>query len=139
MLPVKFVIMLIMRRRRKCFCTVYFRKKKAIKHNYRCDRSKLKAIESKRPVWQNKFGSLLDYENCTSSSRKLVTSLKKRKLIRLLIWSKKVYETRNKEQGIIISQGRTMNIRVIVDSYIQDCLKFNLDMSWTNQKAALAS
>jgi len=45
------------------------------------------------------------YENCTSFSRKLITSLEKRKLIRLLIWTRKVYE----EQGILIPQERTMN------------------------------
>jgi len=35
-------------------------------------------------------------------------SFEKRKLIKLFVWSRKIYETWNEEQGIFISQERTM-------------------------------
>jgi len=41
------------------------------------------------------------YEGCIYSSRELVTSLEKKTLIRLLVWSRKVYETRNKESSFL--------------------------------------
>jgi len=48
---------------------------------------------------------LFDYEDCISSSRKLVTSLEKRKLIRLLVSkSRKIYEMRNKK-SLFLKEG----------------------------------
>jgi len=82
-LPIEFAIMLIIRRRRKCFWCSLFPKKATENNNYRCDRSKLKTVESKK-IGVTKFGGLLDYKDCISSSRKPVISLEKRKL-RLLV------------------------------------------------------
>jgi len=54
-----------------------------------------------------------------------IISLENRKLISLLVWSRKVYETeqgRNEEQGIFISKKKTMNTDIIKLLYVKKCV-----------------